>query len=304
MENRNTSERMIEEAINSGQYSMASLEIFNTIKNVDISDKLINHLDYTTEILLEHLEEITELKDKKPGLNEYLRALKFGDIVDNQSLEKENSFMIGLYMQVKRENAIDKLIKLLKQKVEVSSADISRVHNTLLYGTSSEDTNLIRTRNDKFVGKIENGQRIIDYFPVDYRDVKTVLEEITKLYNSRSSIEYLDNLLLQPFLIHGLFGAFQIFNDGNTRMGRLMQHALIWQLINEKTDYNFENPPIYATRSYFPYRGEYRDKIASLVIDNNSESWNKWFDFNLNRIEDQIYASDENIKLLKRKLNL
>ena len=304
MNNRSTSERVIEEAMASGKHSIASLEIFDTIKNIDVSDKLIKHLDYTTEILTEHLGEISELKDRKPGLNEYLKALKVGDIVDNQSLEKENSFMIGLYMQVKKENAIDKLIKILKQKGEISGADISRVHNTLLYGTSSEDINLVRNKNDKFVGTVDNNGIQIDYLPIDYRDIKIALEELAKLYNNRESLDYLDNLLFQPFLIHGLFGAFQIFNDGNTRMGRLMQHALLWQLINEITDYNFDNPPIYATRSYFPYRGEYRDRIASLVIDNNSEAWNKWFDFNLNRIEDQIYASDENIKMLKRKLSL
>lgn len=304
MNNRSTSERVIEEAIASGKHSIASLEIFDIIKNIDVSDKLIKHLDYTTEILTEHLGEISELKDRKPGLNEYLKALKVGDIVDNQSLEKENSFMIGLYMQVKKENAIDKLIKILKQKGEISGTDISRVHNTLLYGTSSEDINLVRNKNDKFVGTVDNNGIQIDYLPIDYRDIKIALEELAKLYNSRASSDYLDNLLFQPFLIHGLFGVFQIFNDGNTRMGRLMQHALLWQLINEITDYNFDNPPIYATRSYFPYRGEYRDRIASLVIDNNSEAWNKWFDFNLNRIEDQIYASDENIKMLKRKLSL
>ena len=304
MNNRSTSERVIEEAMASGKHSIASLEIFDTIKNIDVSDKLIKHLDYTTEILTEHLGEISELKDRKPGLNEYLKALKVGDIVDNQSLEKENSFMIGLYMQVKKENAIDKLIKILKQKGEISGTDISRVHNTLLYGTSSEDINLVRNKNDKFVGTVDNNGIQIDYLPIDYRDIKIALEELAKLYNNRESFNYLDNLLFQPFLIHGLFGAFQIFNDGNTRMGRLMQHALLWQLINENTEYNFDNPPIYATRSYFPYRGEYRDRIASLVIDNNSEAWNKWFDFNLNRIEDQIYASDENIKMLKRKLSL
>lgn len=304
MNNRSTSERIIEEAMNSGKYSIASLGIFNTIGNLDISDKLIKHIEYTTEILMEYLAEISELKDKKPGLSEYLKALKVGDIVDNQSLEKENSFLIGLYMQVKKENAIDKIIKLLKQKGEISATDICRVHNTLLYGTSSEGVDLVRNKNDKFVGSIDNNGIQIDYLPLDYRDIKIALEEITELYNGRTSFEHFDNLLLRPLLIHGLFGAFQIFNDGNTRMGRLMQHALMWQLINKKTEYNFENPPIYATRSYFPYRGEYRDIIASLVVDNNSIAWNRWFDFNLNRIEDQIYASDENIKLLKRKLSL
>lgn len=301
MNSRSTSERIIAEAMNSGNYSIAGLEIFDTVMNLDISDNVIKHLKYTTEILMEHLDEVSELGDKKPGLVEYLRALKMGDIVDNQSLERENSFLIGLYMQVKKENAIDKIIKLIKQKGELSPNDISRIHNTLLYGTSSEGVDLVRTKNDKFVGTIDNNGIQIDYLPIDYHDIKKALEVISKIYNGVSNYEYFDDLLLRPFLIHGLFGALQMFNDGNTRMGRLMQHALIWRLINKNTEYNFENPPIYATRSYFPYRGEYRDIIASLVVDNNSEAWNRWFKFNLYRIEDQIYANNENMNQLKQR---
>ena len=103
-------------------------------------------------------------------------------------------------------------------------------------------------------------------------------------------------------MIHGLFAALQMFNDGNTRMGRLIQHVLMWKLVNEQTEFSFDKPPIYATRSYYPFRGEYRSKIASLVIDNNNEAWEKWFDFNLKRIEDQIFMGNENLVELKRRV--
>ena len=183
MNNRSTSERIIEAAMNSGNYSIANMEIFDTVKNIDVSDKVLEHLKYTTEILMGHLEEVSALGDKKPGLNEYLKALKVGDIFDNQSLERENSFLIGLYMQVKKENAIDKIIKLIKQKGKLSPSDIGRIQNTLLYGTSSEDVNLIRTKNDKFVGTIDNNGIQIDYLPIDYLEIKNALEEISKIYN-------------------------------------------------------------------------------------------------------------------------
>ena len=124
---------------------------------------------------------------------------------------------------------------------------------------------------------------------------------IVNLYNDRLEHEGFDNVYLQPFLIHGLMGGLQIFSDGNTRMGRIMQHALIWQLINEKMQFNFEMPPMYATRSYYPVRFQYREKIAKLVNDGSNKTWNDWFDFNLDRIEDSICADTENIKVLKRK---
>ena len=126
-------------------------------------------------------------------------------------------------------------------------------------------------------------------------------ENIASFLRLELEHEGFDNVYLQPFLIHGLMGGLQIFSDGNTRMGRIMQHALIWQLINEKMQFNFEMPPMYATRSYYPVRFQYREKIAKLVNDGSNKTWNDWFDFNLDRIEDSICADTENIKVLKRK---
>lgn len=295
-------EQEIESAIASGKYKVAGLDLFQDFSKIEISDSLIDHLLYTKSLLNDYLNEIMDLKDKTPGLMEYLNALKAGDVVDNQSLEKENSFLIGLYLQVGKENALDKIIRYTKENSKITSLDIYKVHKSLLYGTSSECEELVRTKNQKFVGRFENGMRIIDYFPIDYKECEEAGKKIAQLYNSRLSGEKFDNVFLQPFIIHGLFGALQIFSDGNTRMGRIMQHTLMWQLINEKTEFNFELPPIYATRSYYPYRGEYRSKISELVINNNSESWNDWFEFNLKRVEDQIYLNNGNINIIKRKI--
>lgn len=242
-----------------------------------------------------------ELEGKTPGLIDYLNAIKAGDVIDNQSLEKENSFLIGLYHNLSRETAMDKLIKYSKDNKRIIGKDIFELHDTLLTGTLLSDTESIRTKNTKFVGRFVNGERVIDYFPIDYKYIPEATDKIAEIYNSRLLGKSFDNVFFQPFLIHGLLGALQIFSDGNTRMGRIMQHALIWQLINEKTKFNFELPPIYATRSYYPNRGKYREKIANLVKENNNQAWNDWFDFNLNGIEDNIYASRKNVKALKRQ---
>lgn len=295
-------QKEVQEAMSSGLYSVASLDMFNIISNLELTDKLHLHLEYTKEMLDEYLDEIMELDGVKLGLYEFLRALRVGDIIDNQKLEKENSFLIGLYQQVSRETAMGRLIKYAKNDKELLGKDIFSLHHTLLTGTLSEGINSVRTVNDKFVGRFVDGERIIDYFPIDYRDVKIAADKIAELYNVRLTGDNFDNVFIQAFLIHGLFGGLQIFSDGNTRMGRIMQHALIWQLINERTKFNFEMPPIYATRSYYPVRCKYRDLITGLVTDGSNIAWNKWFDFNLDRIEDSIYANTENLKVLKRKL--
>lgn len=292
---------IIREARESGKYKIADLSLFDTINNLEVSEDILLHLEYTTEILIDYLHDIEELGEEEPGLKEYLMALKSGDILDNQQLEKENSFLIGMYMQVKKESAIDKMIRYIKEKKEISVEDIYDIHRTLIYGTSSKGIETIRTKNDTFVGKIVNGQKTYDYFPIDYKEAEIALDKIVNLYNQRLTGNNYNNLFLQAFIIHGLLGAFQIFGDANTRLGRIMQHTLIWQLINERTEFNFDLPPIYATRNYYPYRSEYRGLISKIVKDNNREAWNDWFEFNLKRIEDQIYKNNENLHELRRR---
>lgn len=292
----------IDDAISSGKYKVADLNMFNIINELKINEDLVGHLEYTEELLIEYLNKIFELKDTVPGLKEYLASIKAGDIVDNHSLEKENSFLIGLHMQLSNETAIDKLIRYNKEGKNLTKEELCNIHSTLLNGTSSDRNNSVRDKNNKFVGSFVNGTRIIDYFPMDYREIDEALIKMTDLYNNRLLDKNFDNIFFQPFLIHGLFGALQMFYDGNTRMGRLMQHVLIWKLINEKTDYQFDSPPIYATRNYYPFREEYRKLISDLVKNNNNEAWNNWFEFNLRRIEDQIYKNNENIAFLKRRI--
>ena len=303
MTTRDIIEKEVNEAMQSGLYSIADLSMFDQINKIDIGDNLQMHLEYTNDLLKEYLDEIMELEGKKPGLIEFLKAIKEGDVVDNHSLEKANSFLVGLYSQMPKQTAMEKLIKYYKNGKEITSKNFLGLHNTLLYGTSfNDEESSFRTNNSKFVGRIVNGERIIDYFPIDHKDIREASSKLVEIYNTRLSSDGFDNVFFQPFLVHGLIGALQMFDDGNTRLGRVMQHALIWQLINERTEFNFELPPVYATRSYYPLRCKYRELIAMLVKENNSAAWNKWFDFNLDRIEDSIYAGRENVKLLKRKI--
>ena len=296
------------EYINSGCYKIADLDIIKKSLLYEMSDKINDHIIYTNDLLFEHLSELSSLVDEKSLgdnfslLDDYLVYIKNADILDNHNLEKENSFILGMHYIADKEKAIDKFIEVCKSNKNFLSSDMFSFHNLLLYGTSSYADNIIRDNNTKFVGRFENGKRIIDYFPLDYKDVPVAMDMICDICNLNTEVQAFDNLFFRPFLVHGLFGALQLFNDGNTRMGRLIQHVLLWDNINNYTSFSFDMPPLYATRSYYPFRKEYRDKISKLVVSGDNESWEDWFDFNLNRIEDQIYMGNYNLVELKRRI--
>lgn len=299
--NISTKERLLElqRLRDSGEYSIASLEMLDAIKELEMTDRLYEQIEDTNKKFISYLDQLLDLNDKKPGLLEFLKTIRCADVIDNQKLEQENSFLIGLYSQMSRETMMGRLIKYAKMGRELSGKDLFSLHNTLLNGTLSEGVGSIRTDNATFVGGHVNGDVQIDYFPIDYRDIKVAAEKLVDIYNHKLDGELYDNVFIQPFLIHGLFAALQLFKDGNTRTGRVMQHALLWKMIGNQTDYSFDSPPIFATRSYFPYKSDYREKINDLVTLNNNESWENWFIFNLYRIEDAIYVSEANLEELK-----
>ena len=57
------------------------------------------------------------------------------------------------------------------------------------------------------------------------------------------------------------------------------------------------------SRSYYPFREQYREKITNIVVENNQEGWNNWLHFNLNRIEDQIQFNEYNLEQYRTRLN-
>lgn len=298
-----THERLLEleKLRNSGEYAVAKLEMLDRVHELEMTSKLNSHIEYLNEVFIEYLDELMELDGHKPGLLEFLKAIKFEDVKANHCLERENPFLISLYSQMTKETMMGRLIKYAKNDKKLTGKDIFSLHNTLLDGTISEGFSSIRTDNNTFVGGYVNGVMEIDYFPVDYNDIRDSADALANIYNYRLDGDFYNNLFIQPFLLHGLFAALQMFKDGNTRMGRVMQHALLWKYIGTQTEYRFDSPPIFATQSYFPYRKQYRDKVKDLVIVGDNNSWYRWFEFNLDRIEDTIDFNKQNIKELKRR---
>ena len=120
-------------------------------------------------------------------------------------------------------------------------------------------------------------------------------------YNQETANEI--DILLKPLIVHGLIAALQMFEDGNTRLGRVIQSIELWHLSNQFLETKLPQPALYMSRSYYPFREQYREKITNIVVENNQEGWNNWLHFNLNRIEDQIQFNEYNLEQYRTRLN-
>ena len=280
----------------SGEIATVSLKIFDGIYSLPFSQFVVDHENDTEELYTSYINDVIELNGD--NFISYLNAIKSVEIVDNQSLEKEDSFLMSLYMQTERTNAIDFLIN---NGVILNRDAFINAHKLILKGTSSQKFSEKdhRTDNEAFVVRIENGNPKIRYFALPYTDIEEAIKKVIEFYNSDT---YDDRIFLKSQIIHGLVASLQLFDDGNTRYARILQNIKLSELTNKKYNYNLPLPVLYGTRAYFSHRSKYRELIGNLAINPNYENWDAWFNFNLNRIEDGIFFIDNKLTAYKKMI--
>lgn len=288
--------RELEELRASGTIPIANLSIFDSVKNLQFSDYVLDHVDYTFTMYKEYLDRLNSMNDDEKRA--FLRTVKVAEIIDNHALEQEDSFLNAIYLEQVQQNSIDYLLE--NTKINLVKPDFIAGHKLLLKGTKSQKyaNKDYRTDNYACVGKIlPGGGKHVNYFSLSYTDIEEAIDNLLNFYNSE---EFDQQILLKPQVIHGIIAALQMFDDGNTRYGRILQNIKLFDLTKKQLDDSLESPTLYGTRSYFPYRGKYRELINELVISPSQESWDNWFNFNLNRIEDQMFFLNEKIEQYKK----
>ncbi len=294
MDNLQTEIQRAEEMRSSGQYPVVNLNIFDAIAYLELSDWTLEHEQDVLEKYTKYLDDINNLSKTKK--EQYLHAIKKIEIQKNHSLEQEDPYMLTLYMEGKRQYAIDYLLKNQKYPLDTLTREkIIVSHKKLLDGTSSQKyiKNDYRQDNLAYVCKSGRGDLQIHYFSLPCEDIEESIMNLTVYYNSTIHDNY---TLIKPTIIHGLVGALQVFNDGNTRFARTLQALKTYELTERNLGYYFPTPAFYTSDAYFDYREQYRNKIADIAINPDNESWNNWVNFNLNRIEDQIFYMDNKVK--------
>lgn len=294
--------REFEGYMRSGKYPVANLSLFDILDQLNLKNSIKEEVEYTNDLYANFVKNIRGFLSKEQE-QLFLEMLRNADIIDNQSLEKEDSFLIALYRQLtnNKELAINRMISNYGK--ELSDKEFIYNHDLLLSGTSSDNILGPRDCNSKFVGAFDDGVRRIDYFPIDYKEINTAIDRFVVYYNKHINDQTRDyDTYIKPIIYHGLIAALQLFNDGNTRYGRLFQHVELWGMQGNDDKVKTSMPILYATRQYFQYRYQYRDLIKKIVVQNDGEAWCYWINFNLRRMQDGLNVSEDNIKKIKTRI--
>ena len=152
------------------------------------------------------------------------------ETIDNHSLEREDINLLRDYYENHHSTAIRYLAKKL-------------MNEKLMRGTSNESIvySGYRDNNKYFVGYVEDGQKIINFLPICHEEIKEAMQAFINYYESTITEEF--DLLAKPFIIHGLLATMQVFEDGNTRLARTLQHIKLQTLTNELFTHEYNLSP-------------------------------------------------------------
>lgn len=271
------------------------MELLDKIDKIELNDDNKFFLEETSESYNAYLKELLQFDSKL--LEKYLITIKQAEILNNQETEEESSLLISLYTNMHRINSLTKIINIYNQKDDLTKKDLLSLHKILMTGTQSDTNNYkFRQTDTKFVGAFNpDGTKRIDYKPIEHEKIDECIEQILDFLNKKN----IDNVFMNPFIFHGIVAVMQPFDDGNTRLSRLVQHAKIWKNTNHLYSTDFKLPTIYLSKNYLLSRGYYRNLIKELAVEKNNDAWNKWFKYNLNMVNEQLYYLNNNIKKLK-----
>ena len=273
--------------------------IFDYIDDLVLDDRTINQLEFTLELYQEYLKFLQTFS--KTNLEKILKGLRNTEVIDNHIVERENYNWLIAYQETHHSTVINYLIKKLLTDQEVLNPTIlAKSHEILMRGTSNEDNILqkFRRNNQHFVGYHENEKNVIMFLPISYDEIKLSLQLFCDYFNQTES--NMNIAYVKPFIIHGLLAALQFFEDGNTRVARSMQHIKIFQITREIFQVPFNLPALYFSKTYIPYRKEYRDMICKIAIEPSMTTWNQWILFNLRKVQDQIYFNENNLERIRK----
>lgn len=294
---------MLKYAVKEGD-NMEALD--KVLYNVKLKENVKDHMLYTLEEYKNYLESLKEIEKNDPQLaKSFFRLLKINELKASQQMESEDSFLIdiglGPILDGSEKSSIDIVTKYILKDKGLNNERLEKIHRIILRGTSDdkEKNYKIRTsKEDTYISEISNGIERTLYVAPKSEEVNSYLNYLYVFLDNNSNNEL--DVFLTPYLAHFYISALQPFNNGNTRLARLIQYGDIFKFSRKLLDYNLKQPALFLSKNYQLNCGNYRKMIADIVLDPSDENFNKWVNYNLNMTDEQLFCLSNDIEKIKR----
>lgn len=270
------------------------MEALEGIRNIKVFDNTMFHLEDCMDSYQKYMKLLDGLSLKELAI--FLQTLKEKEIINNQETENEPTLLMEMIANSEKKNSIGMMADLINSGRDITVEDVKDIHKRLLRGTSDDLEKNYEYRNfDVRVSSVEDGKEVLQYLPPQPEEIIPYMEYILNYLNDDSNLQ-IETIFLKPIIAHAYISILQPFGNGNTRIARLIQYGKIFDLTNKFFGKSYPHPIIYLSKNYLLTRGNYRQSIGNIAKFHNDESWNKWFKYNLNRIEDQLRYYNNNLE--------
>lgn len=277
------------------------MEALDRLRDYRLNSTTEGKLEYVLDeyrCFLEMLEKLTPTRR-----DAVLRVLANNELENNQEMEHEDKFLVQLGLELPGEHkktSIEVMTDSILKNEPFNINKIKQLHRLIIRGTNDDVPRNYGIRDfDTYVCEVVNGVEKVSYTPPSPEEIRPYLRDLFDFLNETDNDE--KNIFTNSILSHFYIAALQPFGNGNTRLARLIEYGSIFKLSRDILGSKIKSPALYASGRYLVYRKQYRDSIANLVACPTDEQYNKWVDYNLNMLDEQLnYSSSRLEEKIKR----
>ena len=274
--------------MNPNKVSYFSMEEY--VDRIKLENSLLEHLDETSKEFDRYLKQLASYGNY-PMVQYWIDSLR-KELNYSQEIENQQIFFLD---EIEKKG-------VFFDNLQISHNRIKQLHQ---FVTKSEVPTDYR-KGEVRVSRIkDNLEEDIFWYGVQPEDLKKFLDDFIKIYKSSSISLINSNPFLKSALIHLLFIRIHPFGDGNGRTGRMIHNIKFTESINKIYGMNLKICPLNLSHSILINKPTYARKIDDIYFDlehDSNEEINKWFNFMLNMIDEQIYFHTNRIATLDRSL--
>lgn len=273
------------------------MDLLNGFQDIILNCDNKEHIKESLEVYKNYLNTLVSLSSNNRII--FLNALKKKELTNNQEMECQDSFLAELDSEYNGNDSIEFMTNILLDTNNFSKEKIKMIHRILMRNTK-DDYALNKNYRERVVSVYEYhyGKGIVSYIPPVPEEINKYMRTIIKYLNHNSK-ECEENVLLKPIVSHAYIAALQPFDNGNTRLARLLQYGEIFKLTRDILDIRIEKPALYFSEIYLLSGSDYRLKIKELV---ETQEWNQWIKYNLYKIDDQLHYNNNQLEKYKERV--
>ncbi len=273
--------------INPNRFDYFPLEEY--VRKIKVEDYVLEHMEETNKDFDDYLEKLSKY-------DSYAVIYYF---IDSLSKEMRASQAIEHHYR----NTNDILSKnIFFNTLQMSHAQIKRLHNFAF----PEGEDEYRDDDVRVSRLTQSGDEEIFWWGAKAKDVKHFMDDFIRFYKS-NSLSVLDtNPFLKSSLAHLLFVRIHPFSDGNGRTARLIHNIKFTEAINKVYGMKLKICPLNLSQNILLNQPTYARRINDIYFDlehDSNDEINKWFDFMLNMVDEQLYFSTNRLPKLKKSFS-